>query len=61
MPVAMVVDLLLADRASAVECPPIIDLFKMLRLVSGEAVWNFACNNNKTIKIDNAIKNNVLN
>jgi len=38
------VDLLLADSASAVECSAIIDLFKILRLLSGEAVWNFAYN-----------------
>lgn len=40
-PVAIVVDLLLAIKASEVEFPPIIDLFKILRLVS-VAVWNLA-------------------
>lgn len=46
MPVAMVVDLLLADKASAVEFPPINDLFKILRFES-VAVLNFAYKKHK--------------
>jgi len=40
-PVAMVVDLFVADKASAVEFPPINDLFKIFRFES-VAVWSFA-------------------
>lgn len=44
-PVAIVVDLLFADNASALEFPPIIDLFKILRLES-VAVLYLALNKN---------------
>lgn len=47
--VAMVVDLLLADRACAVEFSPIIDLFKIFRLVS-MVVSSFACKKKTNVK-----------
>lgn len=47
-PVAIVVGLLIDERASAVEFPPIIDLFKIWCLES-EAVWNFAYDKNYAI------------
>lgn len=60
VPVAIVVDLLLADKASALEFPPIIDLFKILRLES-VAVLYLAFEKNTNIYILDKRKLNFKN